>query len=113
MNLLILSLACFRLTRLLVYDKITEIIRSPFFEEMEEENELGEKEIYYLPKKDGMKRFFGELLSCYWCTGIWTAAGIVGFAYFFPDVMAPIILILAIAGAASILETFIQHFLDN
>lgn len=113
LNLLILSLACFRLTRLVVYDKITEFIRSPFFDEIEEQNEAGETEIYYIPKKAGLKRFFGELLSCYWCTGIWAAIVIVGFSYFFPSIMSPIILVLAIAGAASIMETFIQHFLDK
>jgi hypothetical protein len=111
-NLLILSLASFRLTRLIVFDKITEFLRKPFFDEVIEENS-GEVEIYYTPKQKGWKRFVGELLSCYWCTGIWSAVGIVGMYYLSPVFFTPVILILAIAGAASILETIIQFFLEK
>jgi hypothetical protein len=112
LNLLILSLACFRLTRLLVFDKITEFIREPFFNEIKEENEDGEIEVYYLPKEKGIKKFIGELLSCYWCTGIWASAGIVGIALFYPSLSFPIILVLAVAGFASILESIVQHFIE-
>jgi hypothetical protein len=112
LNLFILSLASFRLTRLFVYDKITEFIRIPFFDELTEENEDGEIEVYYLPKKTGVKRFFGELLSCYWCTGIWAAAIIVGLFYLFPGFSTPVILILAVAGIAAMLELIVQHFLE-
>lgn len=111
-NLLILSLASFRLTRLIVFDKITEFLRKPFFDEVIEENS-GEVEIYYTPKQKGWKQFVGELLSCYWCTGIWSAVGIVGMYYLSPVFFTPVILILAIAGAASILETIIQFFLEK
>ncbi|WP_286231262.1 DUF1360 domain-containing protein [Neobacillus mesonae] len=110
-QLLTLALASFRLTRLLVFDKITEFIRTPFFDEIEEENEAGEQEIYYIPKQSGIKRFFGELLSCYWCTGIWAAIFIVGFYLFFPVYSGPIILILAVAGMASLIETIIQQII--
>jgi hypothetical protein len=113
LNLLILSLASFRLTRLLVFDKITEFIRVPFFNEFKEIDEDGEIEVYYLPKEKGIKRFFGELLSCYWCTGIWASAAIVGIALLYPGFSFPMILIFAVAGFASILESIIQHFIDK
>ncbi|EKN68818.1 hypothetical protein BABA_12226 [Neobacillus bataviensis LMG 21833] len=111
LTFVILSLSSFRLTRLLVFDKITEFIREPFFDEVEEENEVGEIDVYYLPKKTGFKKFMGELLSCYWCTGIWAAALIVTFYYISPVVSTPIILILAVAGLASIVEVFVQYFI--
>jgi Protein of unknown function (DUF1360) len=110
---LLLSLAAFRLTRLIVFDKITEFIRNPFFDEIEEVNENGEVEIYYIPKKSGLRHFFGELLSCYWCTGIWAAAGLVGLYFLLPGIAQVIILILAIAGIAAILETIVQFFLEK
>jgi hypothetical protein len=113
LNLLILSLASFRLTRLLVFDKITEFIRNPFFNEITELNEDGVTEVYYLPKEKGIKKFFGELLSCYWCTGIWASAGIVGLTLLFPDLSFPIIQIFAVAGLASILEAIVQHFIEK
>lgn len=110
---MILSLASFRLTRLLVFDKITEFIRVPFFEEINEINEVGETEIYYIPKQTGIKKFIGELLSCYWCTGIWASACIVMLAYLNLFIFTPLILILAVAGFASLLELFVQHFIQN
>lgn len=113
LNLLILSLASFRLTRLLVFDKITEFLREPFFNEIKEENEFGEFEVYYMPKEEGVKKFLGELLSCYWCTGIWASAGIVGISLLYPIVSYPIIVILAVAGIASILESIVQYFIEK
>lgn len=113
LNLLILSLASFRLTRLLVFDKITEFVRVPFFNEIKEENVDGEIEVYYLPKEKGFKKFFGELLSCYWCTGIWASAGIVGISLLYPNLSFPFILIFAVAGFASILESIVQLFIEK
>lgn len=113
LNFFLLSIASFRLTRLLVFDKITVFIREPFFDEIREENEEGEVEIYYLPKQKGVKKFFGELLSCYWCTGIWSSGIVVGMYLLFPVFTAPIILILAIAGLASFFETIVQFFIEK
>ncbi|MEH7307935.1 DUF1360 domain-containing protein [Neobacillus drentensis] len=113
LNLLLLTLASFRLTRLLVFDKITEFIRVPFFNEIKEEMEDGEIEVYYLPKEKGVKKFFGELLSCYWCTGIWASTGIVSLSLLYPDFSFPIILILGVAGFASILESIVQYFIEK
>jgi hypothetical protein len=112
LNLLILALASFRLTRLFVFDKITEFLRHPFFDEVEEENEDGEKEVYYIPKKKGIKRFIGELLSCYWCTGIWSSGVIVLSFYLIPKVF-PLIIILAVAGFAAIFETIVQYIIEK
>jgi len=109
----LLALASFRLTRLFVFDKITEFIRNPFFNEVEEENEQGVKEVYYLPKETPIKKFFGELLSCYWCTGIWSSTGLVLIFYLLPTYSKPVILVLAIAGLASILESIVQIFVDK
>lgn len=113
MELLILALASFRLTRLIVYDKITERIRSPFFQEIEEENDVGEKEIYLIPKKEGVRGFIGALLSCYWCTGMWTSIFLCAAYLFYFSAAVPIILILAVAGLAAIMETILQRFLDD
>ncbi|MCM3569970.1 DUF1360 domain-containing protein [Neobacillus mesonae] len=113
LQLLILSFASFRLTRLLVFDKITEFLRAPFFDEVEMENEVGELEVYYSPKQRGFKHFMGELLSCYWCTGIWMAALVVAIFFLFPVYSVPIILILAIAGIASLIETIIQRIIEK
>ncbi|MDQ1004093.1 hypothetical protein QFZ28_004493 [Neobacillus niacini] len=108
LNFTILALACFRLTRLIVFDKITEFLRDPFFDEIEEENEEGKIEVYYLPKETAIKKFIGEMLSCYWCTGVWVSAAVVGGYLLVPVVLAPIILVFAVAGLAAIVESIVQ-----
>ncbi|GIN62993.1 membrane protein [Robertmurraya siralis] len=111
MELIVISLASFRLTRLIVFDKISEFIRNPFFEEEIEVNENGNEEVYLVPKKGLIKNFIGELLSCYWCTGIWSAAGLCLFYLKWPLFAFPFLLILAVAGIAAIIETIIQRLL--
>ncbi|MFP7295804.1 DUF1360 domain-containing protein [Neobacillus niacini] len=108
LTLTLLGLACFRLTRLIVFDKITEFLREPFFDEINEENEDGTVEVYYLPKSTPFKKFIGELLSCYWCTGVWISAGIVTGYLLIPTIFVPIILIFAVSGLAAILESIVQ-----
>jgi hypothetical protein len=108
LTFIILGLACFRLTRLIVFDKITEFLRQPFFDEITEENEDGTVEVYYLPKSTSIKKFIGELLSCYWCTGVWISAAVVTGYLFLPALFVPIILVFAVAGLAAILESVVQ-----
>jgi len=110
-TLLMIGLASFRLTRLVVFDKITEFIRRPFLDEVVEVNENGDEEVYILPKEKGIRRWIGELLSCYWCSGIWCSAFLVGLYLFYPIVAEPLIVILAVASVAAIIETFIQYLL--
>ncbi|MBP3040123.1 DUF1360 domain-containing protein [Bacillaceae bacterium Marseille-Q3522] len=114
LHFVILTLASFRLTRLMVYDKITEFIRAPFFDELEEVDEKsGEKEIYYIPKDRPVLHFFGELLSCYWCTGMWSAIILSILYLLFPDYIFPVLLILAVAGLAAIAETIVQQWMNG
>ncbi|HZG72977.1 MAG TPA: DUF1360 domain-containing protein [Chondromyces sp.] len=110
---IVMCLASFRITRLLVFDKITEFIRAPFFEEIEELDEDGKKEIYIVPKSNGIKGWIGQLLSCYWCTGIWVAIGCYILSWQIPQFAAPLLTIFAIAGAAAIIESIVQVFLSR
>ncbi|MGG5253248.1 DUF1360 domain-containing protein [Neobacillus sp. SM06] len=112
-EILILGLASFRLTRLLVFDKISGFLRRPFFDELSEVNEAGETEVYYVPKSSGIKKFFGELLSCYWCTGIWASTFLVLLYWLFPVAGDVVIVILAVAAVGSILELFVSNMLGN
>ncbi|KAA6451965.1 DUF1360 domain-containing protein [Bacillus swezeyi] len=97
-----LILASYRLTHLIVFDKITEFIRKPFMKKKKTIDEQGHADTKKVPKSN-----FGYLLNCYWCAGIWCAI-IIGLGYLFiPDASIPVILILSIAGAQAILETFV------
>jgi hypothetical protein len=106
--ILIIGLASFRLTRLICFDKITEFIRSPFFDEVNEDGE-----VFLVVKPKGIRKWLGELLSCYWCTGIWVSTFLVAGHILFSSFFNPFILILAIAGIASVIETIISKWLGE
>lgn len=101
MTYIMLILASYRLTHLIVFDKITESIRRPFVKKVKVETEDGTK------AKEVPTSLFGYLLKCYWCAGIWCALFLVAGYLLFPKVMFVIILIFSIAGGQSILETFV------
>ncbi|MGM0836792.1 MAG: DUF1360 domain-containing protein [Bacillota bacterium] len=109
---LLLGLASFRLTRLIITDKITSFLRKPFIEEVEEVNGNGETETYVLIKGKGVRGFFGELLSCYWCTGMWVTAGLFFLLYLYPFVGKPVLVILAAAGLAGIIESSVNRIIS-
>ncbi|WP_068672589.1 DUF1360 domain-containing protein [Oceanobacillus sp. Castelsardo] len=106
-------LATFRLTRLIVFDKITTFIRNPFLDEVEETEADGRVVTYIEIKETGIKRWFGELLSCYWCTGTWCAVFLFGLYYVWPTIMEFVIIVLAIAGAAGFLESIVNRLTDE
>ncbi|WP_419883454.1 DUF1360 domain-containing protein [Peribacillus sp. B-H-3] len=111
--IILLGLASFRLTRLIVYDKITEFFRRPFFNEIEKENEEGVSEIYLLPKDKGMKRWVGELLSCFWCTGIWVSIFLYGLYLLKNPAGDAVILVLSIAAIGSVFEVVIAKIMGD
>ena len=101
MTYIMLILASYRLTHLIVFDKITEFIRRPFMKKIKVQTENGTK------SKEVPASMFGYLLKCYWCAGIWSAILLGGLYFLFPKVAFILILILSIAGGQSILETFV------
>jgi|SRR5690554_2046386 len=103
-DLIVLILASFRLTHLIVFDQITSFIREPFMIVKTKENDAGELEEYVEIKGNGLRSLIGTILSCYWCAGIWCSVLVV-ILYFFVPLMYPLLLILAIAGAAAFLES--------
>jgi uncharacterized protein involved in cysteine biosynthesis len=106
LDLCLLVFASFRLTRLIVYDTITEFLRAPFHDIVEETLEDGSTETYIEIKGEGLKYWIGELLSCHWCTGIWATSFLYAGYVLIPHLSMPVITVLAIAGIASV----IQHY---
>lgn len=102
MTYIMLILASYRLTHLIVFDKITEFIRKPFMKKIEVQTEDGTTEVKEVPKT-----MFGYLLNCYWCAGVWSAVFLGGFYLLVPKYAILLIFILSIAGAQAIIETFV------
>lgn len=99
------ALATFRLTRLIVFDQIMNPIRSIFIEEIAFEDENGNKEIYFKSKSGIIRNFVGELISCYWCTGIWCSLFFFCLYWWNENIAGIIITIFAVAGAGALVET--------
>lgn len=98
LSLFLLSLAVFRLARLLVFDTIMAPLRSLFHEEKEEKDADGNIQTYIVIKGTGVRAFIGELLSCYWCTGVWCAGFLILCQALIPQAAQWLILLLAIAA---------------
>ncbi|WP_419394411.1 DUF1360 domain-containing protein [Cytobacillus praedii] len=98
MAFVMIVLASYRLTHLIVFDKIAEPLRNRFLKKIETESH----EIKKVPKS-----MIGYLLTCYWCTGVWSAI-LLGLMYILvPSIAKYFIFILSIAGGQAILETFV------
>ncbi|RNA69870.1 DUF1360 domain-containing protein [Alteribacter keqinensis] len=106
LGLVLLSLAAFRLTHLVVYDRIMLRFRLLFLEVTEEEGEE-----YYVPKAGRVNRVIGELITCHWCTSVWASAVLVGGYYYLPTISSFVIILLAVAGVAALIEAVTVRFL--
>ena len=106
-NLAILTLASFRFTRLIMYDEITSFIRAPFLAINTEYDDNMEITHNIEIKGSGLRYWIGTLLTCYWCTGIWSSI-IAVYLYCYIPFAFPLLLMFAIAGAAAIIETYLD-----
>jgi len=103
-ELVILSLATFRLTRLLVYDNIALFMRDFVLDKTKTwDSKAGLYTVIREKPKKGLRRKLAELLDCPWCTGVWVSIFVIFFHYFTP-LSWYVYLLLSIAG----ISTFIQ-----
>lgn len=81
----ILTLATFRITRLIVHDLVMDFVRDQFAD-----------------AKSGIGLSMHDLLDCPWCTGTWVAL-FLGFLYFATPLAWPFLLIMAISGFGTLI----------
>ncbi len=98
----LLAFASFRITRLVVYDKITRFFREWFVTK----REVSQGDIDWVelsPLGRGFRHTMYDLLGCPWCVGLWS--GLIScFFYFMYPWAWFIILFLAVSGAGSLLQ---------
>ena len=107
LDIVLMVLATQRLTRLLVYDKITRWLRELFVYKRELYAEDGARWVELIPYGRGMRHTVHDLLDCPWCIGIW-AALVVVFSYFIFPWAWYVIFMLAVSSAASFLQLTIN-----
>lgn len=94
----LITLASFRLIRLVVYDKIFAFFREQFYDAEEYKGK-----VLLVKPENGPRRTLADLLSCPWCFGIWATAMISFFYLLTPYAMFPI-LVLALSSVATFLQ---------
>ncbi|MBI2618349.1 DUF1360 domain-containing protein [Candidatus Kaiserbacteria bacterium] len=102
-DFILVILATLRVTRLFVYDKVTQFIRDWFMRKEIMEGDGGEIVIVRQKLARGPRRTIHELLSCPWCFGIWSGLSVSFFYYLTPLAWFPI-LVLAVSGAGTMLQ---------
>jgi len=101
-DFILIILASFRLTRLVVYDKITRFFRELFVKKKESVRD-GVTVVEITPHTQGFLGTFYDLLHCPWCVGMWSAL-VVTYAYYAFAWSWFVILFFAIAGVASFIQ---------
>jgi len=100
LDLAIITLASFRLTRMFVYDSMTRFLREQFLDAKVVRNK-----VTLVKPLVGPRRTLSELISCPWCFGVWATTMVVFFYMLTPYAYFPI-LILALASVATLLQLF-------
>ncbi|AEJ40260.1 hypothetical protein TPY_2083 [Sulfobacillus acidophilus TPY] len=113
LTFVVLGLACFRLTHLIVVEEITTFLRTPFVDAVNERDARGRWIKLQYPKPHRIRGFIGALLSCPWCTGIWVGIALVMGWYTVPHVVFPVALIFAVSGLGVIAEMATQYWNRN
>jgi hypothetical protein len=73
-DLVLVTVASHKASRLIAKDKVTSAIRAPF---AEYEGPAGPGEVSEQPRGRGLRRVIGELLVCPYCLGLWTSAAMM------------------------------------
>lgn len=98
-DIVLISLATYRLVRLASVDKIFTFVRNMFL--------VKQVDGTYIKQGGGPRRTVAELLECIWCTGLW-ASLFTTTLYFSFDVGYFLVLVLAVAAVGSFLQNFSQ-----
>ncbi len=107
---IVLSLATFRLTCLLISDHITQWVRDLFVRVSFEKDEASGAEFISRTKvMYGPRVILAQLFGCPWCMGVWSASIVL--VLFIISVVTPsgligllFVMILAVSGAAALLQ---------
>lgn len=96
-DIVILTLANYRLIRLFIYDNITLFVREYFMD-----LRIVDGKYSYHNSVNAFKLTMHKLLNCPWCFGVWTTFISAFFYFSFPSLKI-IFILLAVAAVASFL----------
>jgi hypothetical protein len=103
LDLAALSLASFRLGRMINTDQVTSFLRAPFVE-MHVEGSGDEASVEEVPAGSGLRLAVGQLVKCSSCSGFWAAGFQLWGLMLAPRVARPLVWIIAANGAGELIE---------
>lgn len=121
---LILTLATFRLARLVIEDTITQPVRTWILGRWPGEDVKYDEGDYvkggtvkvgvdlYAAEPTSVGNKVAKLLSCYWCASPYIAAVLVVLYWQFPEVMFWLLLVAAVSGGASIVGILMHEAVE-
>jgi hypothetical protein len=101
-DIVLMSVATYKVSRLISKDKITGFLRAPFTRykgESERPSEIEEE-----PRGSGLQRAIGELLVCPYCLAQWVGAAFVGTYLFSPRLARVTASLFAIVSGSDLLQ---------
>lgn len=100
LDLALITLASFRMTRMFVYDGMTKFFREQFWDV-----KMVRNKVMLVKPVTGPRRTLADLMGCPWCFGVWAATFVAFFYILTPLAYFPV-LILAISGVATLIQLF-------
>jgi hypothetical protein len=101
-DLALFGVAAHKLARLVTKDRVTEVVRAPFTELVEEEE--GGAEVVERPRGEGLRRAVGELVTCPYCVDLWASGGLIASSLFAPRATR----VVAATFATNAISDFLQ-----
>ena len=80
-DLVLVTVASHKASRLITRDRVTSAVRAPF---TEFQGDAGPGEVNERARGRGLRRAIGELLVCPYCLGMWVSAAMTGSLLVFP-----------------------------
>lgn len=114
LQFVVLVLATFRITRLVVADRLTQWVRDLCaIVSVSTDTTTGAPYVIRTKRVKGLRRAIGDIIGCPWCTGVWVALVVLAVyveaaVYALPAAWI-FLIVFAIAGGASIIQAFLPN----
>jgi len=104
-DLFMLIFATFRLGRLVAFDQVMEPVRASITKTVPDESGAGDTVV---ARGQGVRKSFGQLVSCPICAGTWIASGLVYALQLFPHPTRIFLSMISAVGGAELLNAITE-----
>jgi len=105
LDVVLIGVATFRLGRMIAFDRIMDPLRAPFSKVVDDNSGEGKTVV---PRGNGFRQAFGQLIVCPTCVGTWVAAALVALMLVYPTGTRIFLYATAAVGIAEILHSLTE-----